>query len=130
MGGDVYARYILATIGGSLEVFEIAFRTFISVCVISESAVDSVQLITVGSSRVGCDFLKKVQFLHMRVKLSFYHTITFPDNTFGQLNPFATNLLRLKAKKRIFLDFENFPLHFLNKYAISNLRMKVLKNRV
>ena len=57
---------------------------------------------TVGSSRVGCDFLKKVQFLHMRVKVSFYHTITFPDNTFGQVNPFATNLLRLKAKKSIF----------------------------
>ena len=84
---------------------------------------------TVGSSRVGCDFLKKVQFLHMRVKLSFYHIITIPDNTFGQVNPFAKNLLRLKAKKSIFLDFENFPLHFLNKYAISNLRMKVLKSQ-
>ena len=66
----------------------------------------------------------------MRVKLSFYHTITSPDNNFGHMNPFATNLLRLKAKKWIFLDFEIFPLHFLNKYAISNLRMKMLKNRV
>ena len=59
----------------------------------------SLQYITVGSSRVGCDFLKKVQFLHMRVKLSFYHTITSPDNNFGHMNPFATNLLSLKAKK-------------------------------
>ena len=47
MGGDVYTRNILGTIGGSLGVFETAFRIFISVCVISESAADSAYLITV-----------------------------------------------------------------------------------
>ena len=46
MSGDVYTRNILGTIGGSLDVFETAFRIFISVCVISESAVDSVHLIS------------------------------------------------------------------------------------
>ena len=46
MSGDVYTRNILGTIGGSLGVFETAFRIFISVCVISESAVDSVHLIS------------------------------------------------------------------------------------
>ena len=46
MSSDVYTRNILGTIGGSLGVFETAFRIFISVCVISESAADSAYLIS------------------------------------------------------------------------------------
>ena len=46
MSGDVYTRNNLGTIGGSLGVFETAFRIFISVCVISESAADSAYLIS------------------------------------------------------------------------------------
>ena len=46
MSGDVYNRNIPGTIGRSMGVFETAFRIFIYVCVLSESAVDSGYLIS------------------------------------------------------------------------------------
>ena len=45
MSGDVYTGNILGAIGGSMVVFETVFRIFISVRVLSESAVDSGYLI-------------------------------------------------------------------------------------
>ena len=55
MRGDVYTRNILGTIGGSMGVFETVFRIFISLRVLSESAVDSGYLISLTEVR------KKIQ---------------------------------------------------------------------
>ena len=63
MSGDVYFQNILGTVVGSLGVFETAFRIFISICVISESAVDSVHLISQTEVILNSDGMKMMKVL-------------------------------------------------------------------